>query len=91
MPQLTAIADALGPAERAGVPVIADGGIKFSGDVTKAMAAGARTVQPFASYLTLPCRQQAPVRAGAARQVHESATKSCAALAARSANPHRSA
>jgi IMP dehydrogenase len=44
VPQLTAIADALGPAERAGVPVIADGGIKFSGDVTKAMAAGARTV-----------------------------------------------
>jgi IMP dehydrogenase len=44
MPQLTAIADAVGPAERADVPVIADGGIKFSGDVTKALAAGARTV-----------------------------------------------
>jgi len=44
VPQLTAIADAVGPAERAGVPVIADGGIKFSGDVTKALAAGARTV-----------------------------------------------
>jgi len=44
VPQLTAIADAVGPAERAGIPVIADGGIKFSGDVTKALAAGARTV-----------------------------------------------
>ncbi len=44
VPQLTAIADAVGPAERAGIPVIADGGIKFSGDVTKALAAGAHTV-----------------------------------------------
>ncbi|HJQ82629.1 MAG TPA: IMP dehydrogenase [Candidatus Binatia bacterium] len=44
VPQLTAIADAVVAAERAGVPVIADGGIKFSGDVTKALAAGARTV-----------------------------------------------
>ncbi len=44
MPQLTAIAEAAGPAARAGVPVIADGGIKFSGDVTKALATGAHTV-----------------------------------------------
>src|SRR3989454_6556318 len=44
VPQLTAIAEAAGPAERAGVPVIADGGIKFSGDVSKALAAGAHTV-----------------------------------------------
>jgi IMP dehydrogenase len=43
-PQLTAIADALRASARAGVPVIADGGIKFSGDITKALAAGARTV-----------------------------------------------
>src|SRR2546427_8037094 len=40
VPQLTAIRDAAGPAARAGVPIIADGGIKFSGDVTKAIAAG---------------------------------------------------
>src|SRR5437016_5957227 len=44
VPQLTAIGDAIGPAERAGVPLIADGGIKFSGDVTKPLADGARTV-----------------------------------------------
>src|SRR5207302_5956985 len=42
--QLTAIGDAIGPAERAGVPVIADGGIKFSGDGTEALGAGADTV-----------------------------------------------
>ena len=44
VPQLTAIADAVGRAARAGVPIIADGGIKFSGDITKALAAGAQTV-----------------------------------------------
>jgi IMP dehydrogenase len=44
VPQLTAILDAVGPSSRAGVPVIADGGIKFSGDITKALAAGAQAV-----------------------------------------------
>src|SRR5262245_48152229 len=43
-PQLTAIADAVTAAGRAGIPVVADGGIKFSGDITKALAAGAKTV-----------------------------------------------
>src|SRR5690606_18457491 len=41
VPQLTAVQDAVGVADKAGVPVIADGGIKFSGDVAKAIAAGA--------------------------------------------------
>jgi len=41
VPQLTAVADAVAVANKAGVPVIADGGIKFSGDLAKAIAAGA--------------------------------------------------
>ena len=41
VPQITAIMEAYDAAKDAGVPVIADGGIKYSGDVTKALAAGA--------------------------------------------------
>jgi IMP dehydrogenase len=44
VPQLTAIADAVAAAKGSGVAVIADGGIKYSGDVAKALAAGADTV-----------------------------------------------
>jgi IMP dehydrogenase len=44
VPQVTAILDCARAAAPHGVPVIADGGIKFSGDVTKALAAGASTV-----------------------------------------------
>ena len=44
VPQLTAIADCARAARPAGIPIIADGGIKFSGDITKAIAAGADTV-----------------------------------------------
>jgi len=44
VPQLTAIMDAAEVARRADVPVIADGGIKFSGDLAKAIAAGADCV-----------------------------------------------
>jgi IMP dehydrogenase len=44
VPQITAIADCARAAAQAGVPVIADGGIKFSGDVSKAIAAGASSV-----------------------------------------------
>ncbi len=41
VPQLTAIMDAVEVAKRANTPVIADGGIKYSGDLAKALAAGA--------------------------------------------------
>jgi IMP dehydrogenase len=44
IPQLTAIADCSRAAREAGVPLIADGGVKFSGDITKAIAAGADCV-----------------------------------------------
>jgi IMP dehydrogenase len=44
VPQITAIADCAEVADKSDVPVIADGGVKFSGDVTKALAAGASCV-----------------------------------------------
>jgi IMP dehydrogenase len=44
VPQITAIAECAKVGDRYGVPIIADGGIKFSGDVTKAIAAGAHAV-----------------------------------------------
>ncbi|HEV2388697.1 MAG TPA: IMP dehydrogenase [Candidatus Acidoferrales bacterium] len=44
VPQLTAILDTARAACGSGVPIIADGGIKFSGDITKALAAGASSV-----------------------------------------------
>jgi IMP dehydrogenase len=43
VPQLTAIMEATEEANKAGVPAIADGGIKYSGDLAKALAAGAST------------------------------------------------
>lgn len=44
VPQLTAIAECAKVGERFGVPIIADGGIKYSGDIVKALAAGAACV-----------------------------------------------
>jgi IMP dehydrogenase len=44
VPQVTAVMEAAGVARAAGVPVIADGGIRHSGDLTKAFAAGASAV-----------------------------------------------
>ncbi len=44
VPQITAIYDCAQEADKYGIPVIADGGIKYSGDITKAIAAGASVV-----------------------------------------------
>lgn len=44
MPQLTAIADVAQAIKGSGVPVIADGGIRFTGDIPKAIAAGAHSI-----------------------------------------------
>lgn len=44
VPQITAIIDCVNAAREYGVPIIADGGIKYSGDITKALACGASVV-----------------------------------------------
>ena len=44
VPQITAIMNCTAVSKKTGIPLIADGGIKFSGDVTKALAAGAHVV-----------------------------------------------
>ncbi|MEM9050993.1 MAG: IMP dehydrogenase [Bacteroidota bacterium] len=44
VPQLTAVLDAASALEEKGIPIIADGGIRYTGDVVKAMAAGAGSV-----------------------------------------------
>lgn len=44
VPQITAVSDAVAALEGTGIPVIADGGIRFSGDIAKALAAGASSV-----------------------------------------------
>ena len=44
VPQITAITDVVREASKRGIPVIADGGIKYSGDIPKAIAAGANVV-----------------------------------------------
>jgi IMP dehydrogenase len=44
VPQITAIAECSRAAREAGVPLISDGGVKYSGDITKALAAGADSV-----------------------------------------------
>jgi len=58
MPQITAIAEAYRANQGRWVPVVADGGIKYSGDITKALAAGASGVM-IGSRLPAPMRVRA--------------------------------
>ena len=44
VPQMTAIMECSAAAEKKGIPIMADGGIKFSGDIAKAIAGGAHTI-----------------------------------------------
>jgi IMP dehydrogenase len=44
VPQITAIYDSACEAQKSGIPILADGGIKYSGDIVKALAAGANAV-----------------------------------------------
>ena len=44
VPQITAVLESAAMGDKYGIPVIADGGIKYSGDIVKALAAGARVV-----------------------------------------------
>ncbi|MDQ1239779.1 MAG: dehydrogenase [Thermodesulfobacteriota bacterium] len=44
VPQISAIMDCADKADKLGIPLVADGGIKFSGDITKALAAGAHSI-----------------------------------------------
>ncbi len=44
VPQITAVLMCAEEADKSGIPIVADGGIKFSGDIVKALAAGAQTV-----------------------------------------------
>jgi IMP dehydrogenase len=44
MPQISAIADCAEEADKHGIPIVADGGVKFSGDIPKAIAAGASVI-----------------------------------------------
>ncbi len=59
VPQLSAIIDCAEAGAKAGVPVIADGGIKYSGDLAKAIAAGASVVMIGSRCLPVPTRVRA--------------------------------
>ena len=76
VPQITAIADCAEEADKHGIRIIADGGIKYSGDITKALAAGGSAV------MRDPCwrgRRNPPERP---RFIRAGATRSIAAWAA---------
>ncbi|XMR37451.1 IMP dehydrogenase [Escherichia coli] len=64
VPQITAISDAVDALEGTGIPVIADGGIRFSGDIAKAIAAGASCVMVGSMFAGT---EEAPARSSSIR------------------------
>jgi IMP dehydrogenase len=85
VPQLTAIMDAVEVARKQDVPVIADGGIKFSGDMVKALAAGADCVMIGALLAgTMRLRGACATRVAAARRARHGVGVSWRAAADRS-------
>ena len=55
VPQFTAVLDCAADGRKLGVPVIADGGVKFSGDIVKALAAGIRTLSSLTPQTACSC------------------------------------
>jgi IMP dehydrogenase len=84
VPQLTAVLDCAAEANRSGVPIIADGGIRGAGDIAKALAAGAASVM--IGYL-LAGTEESPgetvVRGGARYKVYRGSASAGAAAARR--------
>lgn len=71
VPQITAVSDAVAALEGTGIPVIADGGIRFSGDIAKALAAGAACVMVGSM---LAGTEESPERSSCIRGVPSSPT-----------------
>ncbi len=79
VPQITAISDVAKALEGTGVPLIADGGIRYSGDVAKALAAGAFACMMGGMFAGT---EEAPARSCCSRAVRTSRTAAWAALGA---------
>jgi IMP dehydrogenase len=81
VPQLTAVMECVAEADKAGVPIIADGGIRMSGDIVKAIAAGAGTVMIGS---VLAGTEESPgmtvVRAGARYKVYRGSASAAVAI-----------
>lgn len=72
MPQITAIADAAEALRERGIPVIADGGIRYSGDIAKAIAAGASCVMVGSMFAGT---EEAPVKSNFIKGEHLNLTE----------------
>ncbi len=78
VPQITAVSDAVEALEGTGIPVIADGGIRFSGDIAKAIAAGAAAVMVGSM---LAGTEESPVKSNSIRVALTNPTAGWAPLA----------